>query len=166
MLRGDLRVRAIRTFHPVPSLAYVLVRRVSKLRAELQGLSGPEIAAKRRAGENVSEHEDRLELAYATDTLINVFDHAPELYQARVLVMECTFLDARKTLEAARSGCHIHLDELLERAGSFHNQALVLMHFSQMYQPAEVRRILGRRCPPELANRIVVLAPESGAWPG
>ena len=32
-LRGDLRVRAVRTFHPVPSLAYIVVRRVSKLRA-------------------------------------------------------------------------------------------------------------------------------------
>ena len=48
-LRGDLRVRAVRTFHPVPSLGYVLVRRVAKLQPELAGLPGPEIAARRRA---------------------------------------------------------------------------------------------------------------------
>src|SRR5690348_2667367 len=57
-LRGDLRVRAVRTFHPVPSLAYLIVRRVSKLRREFRGLPGAEIAARRRAGEAMLEHED------------------------------------------------------------------------------------------------------------
>ena len=80
-LRGDLRVRAVRTFHPVPSLGYIIVRRVAKLRAEFRGLPGPEIAARRRAGRAVIEHEDRLELAYATDTLVSVLDHSPELLQ-------------------------------------------------------------------------------------
>ena len=51
-LRGDLRVRAVQTFHPVPSLGYVVVRRVSKLRPEFHDLPGPEIAARRRAGED------------------------------------------------------------------------------------------------------------------
>jgi ribonuclease Z len=60
----------------------------------------------------------------------------------------------------------VHLDELLERASSFRNEALVLMHFSQMYAPAEVHRILAQRCPPELHKRIVVFAPSSGPWPG
>src|SRR5262249_13887808 len=41
VLHRDLRVRAVRTFHPVPSLAYLIVRRASKLRPELHGLSRP-----------------------------------------------------------------------------------------------------------------------------
>jgi ribonuclease Z len=166
VLRGDLRVRAIRTFHPVPSLAYVLVRRVSKLRADLQGLAGGEIAARRRAGEDVSEHEDRLELAYATDTLVNVLDHAPELYKARVLIMETTFLDSRKTLEAARAGCHIHLDEVIERADKFENEHLVLMHLSQLYRPDEVAGILDARLPPGLRAKVIPFTPKSNHWPG
>ncbi|TMQ03127.1 MAG: MBL fold metallo-hydrolase, partial [Deltaproteobacteria bacterium] len=108
-LRGGLRVRAYRTFHPVPSLAYLIIRRVAKLRPDLQGLTGPQIAARRRGGEVVTAHEDRFELAYATDTLISVFDHAPELLRAQVLIMESTFLDERKSVDAARAGCHIHL---------------------------------------------------------
>src|SRR6185436_1976989 len=146
-LRGDLRVRAVRTFHPVPSLAYLIVRRVSKLRPEFRGLPGPEIAARRLAGESMTEHEDRLELAYATDTLVSVLDHSPELLRARVLIMECTFLDERKTLEAARAGCHIHLDEVIERADKFENEHVVLMHCSQLYQPHEVAAILDKRVP-------------------
>jgi ribonuclease Z len=165
-LRGDLRIRAVRTFHPVPSLGYVVVRRVSKLRAELRGLPGPEIAARRIAGEPVAEHEDRLELAYATDTLVSVLDHNPDLYKARVLVIECTFLDERKSLEAARAGCHIHLDEVIERADKFANEHVVVMHISQLYRPDEVAGILDARVPSGLRKRMIALTPQSSHWPG
>lgn len=165
-LRGDLRVRAVRTFHPVPSLAYLVVRRISKLKPALLGLPGGEIASRRRAGEAVTDDEDRLELAYATDTLVSVFDHAPELLRARVLIMECTFLDERKTLEGARAGCHIHLDELIERASSFANEHIVMMHFSQLYQPSEIAAILDARLPHALRKRIIPFAPPTSHWPG
>jgi ribonuclease Z len=165
-LRGDLLVRAVRTFHPVPSLAYVIVRRVSKLRAEFRGLPGPEIAARRLAGEAMTEHEDRLELAYATDTLVSVLDHAPDLLRARVLIMECTFLDERKTIEAARAGCHVHLDEVVERAERFENEHVVLMHLSQLYRPGEVAGILDARVPPALRRRIIPFVPKTDHWPG
>jgi ribonuclease Z len=165
-LRADLRVRAVRTFHPVPSLAYLIVRRVSKLRAELSGLTGPQIAARRRGGETVTDHEDRLELAYATDTLVSVFDHAPELLTARTLIMECTFLDERKPLEAARAGCHIHLDEVIERADRFANDHVVMMHFSQIYRPDEIAGLLDARLPPELRKKVIPFIPTGPHWPG
>ena len=165
-LRGDLRVRAVRTFHPVPSLGYVFARRIAKLRAEFRGLPGEEIAARRRAGEAMLEHEDRLELAYATDTLVSALDRAPELLRARVLVLECTFLDERKSLEAARAGCHIHLDELIERADQFENEHVVVMHLSQLYRPDEVGAILDARVPSALRKRMIPFVPEGAHWPG
>jgi ribonuclease Z len=165
-LRGDLHVRAVRTFHPVPSLGYLLVRKVAKLRPELHGLAGPEIAAKKRAGQEITEVEDRLELAYATDTLVSVLDRSPELLKARVLIMECTFLDERKSLEAARAGCHIHLDEVIERADKFENEHVVLMHCSQLYRTDEVAGILDRRVPPALRKRIIPFVPDNAHWPG
>ncbi len=165
-LRGDLRIRAVRTFHPVPSLGYIVVRRVARLKPELVGMTGPEIAARRRAGEEVSVYDDRLELAYATDTLVSALDHAPELYTARVLIMECTFLDQRKSLEAARAGCHIHLDEVIERAELFENEHVVLMHFSQLYRPDEIANILDKRLPAKLRAKVIPFVPADGLWPG
>jgi len=165
-LHRDLRVRAVRTFHPVPSLAYVVVRRISKLRPELHGLTGPEIAERRRSGEDVAEHEDRVELAYATDTLASVLDHAPALLAARTLILECTFLDERKPLDAARAGCHIHLDELIERADQFANERIVLMHFSQLYRPDEITGILDARLPPAFRKRVIPFIPAGSHWPG
>jgi ribonuclease Z len=165
-LSGDLAVRAFRTYHPVPSLGYLFVRKVSKLRPDLVGLPGAEIAARRRAGEEVSVSSERLELAYATDTLAVVLDREPSLYQVRVLVLECTFLDGKKPLADARAGCHIHLDELIERADQFQNEAIVLMHFSQLYRPDEVRDILARRLPDRLKGRVHAFAPRCSEWPG
>jgi len=165
-LRPDLLLRAVKTFHPVPSLGYLVARRVAKLRADLVGLTGPEIAARRRAGEDVNDYEERLELGYATDTLVSVLDHSPELLQARVLIIETTFLDDRKSLEAARAGCHIHLDEILERVDRFANDHVVMMHFSQLYRPDEIAAILDRRVPPELRRKIIPFVPDRPHWPG
>jgi ribonuclease Z len=165
-LRKDVAVRAFRTFHPVPSLGYQLMRRVQKLRPELAGVPGPEIAARRKAGEDVTVEAEHLELAYATDTLVQVLDHEPSILESRVLVIESTFLDDKKGRDAARAGCHIHLDELLERADRFHNEHVVFMHLSQLYRPAEVRGILDTKLPPGLRERVHVFAPVEGDWPG
>jgi len=165
-LGGNLYVRAIKTFHPVPSLGYVFLRKIEKLRPEYHKLPGREIAELRKQGADMFDSAERIELAYATDTLVGVLDHHPELYSAQVLILECTFLDGKKSIAAARAGCHIHLDELLERAEKFDNDALVLMHFSQIYSPREVVSVLRERCPPELLARIIPFVPEGRSWPG
>lgn len=165
-LRPDLWVRAFRTHHPVPSLGFLFFRRVDKLRREFLALSGQEIGRRRKAGEDLFDTVERLELAYATDTLVRVIDTAPEILRARVLVLECTFLDERKSIETAHAGCHIHLDEIIEAADRFENEHLVLMHFSQIYRPDEVHDILRRRCPARLWERIIPFAPADGQWPG
>jgi len=167
-LRTDLHVRAFRTHHPVPSLGYQFYRRVRKLRPEFGGLPEAEIAERRAAGEDGAMFDDveRKELAYATDTLPRVLDDEPGLLTSRVLVLECTFLDERKSMEATMAGNHTHLDDLLDRADRFENEQLVLMHFSQIYKPHEVSEILQRRCPRHLYERIVPFTAATPDWPG
>ncbi len=165
-LSGDLAVRAIRTLHPVPSLGYLVYRRIPKLRQEFRELDGQEIALRRRRGDDIFDWRERLELGYATDTLVDVLDSVPELTKTRTLILECTFLDDRKPVKTARLGCHIHLDELLERQDLFENEHIVLMHFSQIYKPAEVVEILDRRVPEKLRSRIIPFVPKGAYWPG
>ncbi len=165
-LQPDLWVRAFRTHHRVPSLGYQFFRRVQKLRPEFRHLEGQEIARLRNDGADLFDSIERLELAYATDTLVQVLDSCPSLLRTRVLILECTFLDERKSRATSVAGGHIHLDDLLERADQFENEAIVLMHFSQTYHPSEVHRILARRCPARLRNKLVVFAPQEGPWPG
>ena len=163
-LSSNLWVRSFRTHHPVPSLGYQFFRRVKKLKPEHAGLSGVEIAERKRRGDQLFYEAEHLELCYATDTLIRVLETNPSMLESKVLIMECTFYDERKSLADSRAGCHIHLDELLEVAALFRNQHIVLMHTSQIYSPREAREILARRCPPELQERIVLFAPQRGGW--
>lgn len=165
-LRNDLNVRAFKTYHPVPSLGYLFINRVKKLLPQYAALPGDEIGRLRRTGAEIFREEPRFELAYATDTLPTVLDREPALFDTRVLILECTFLDQKKSVADARAGCHIHLDELLPYAHRFRNEALVLMHFSQLYSPADVRRILAERCPPEMRRILRAFAPETESWPG
>ena len=58
----------------------------------------------------------------------------------------------------AREYAHIHLDDILDRADKFENEALVLTHFSQRYRPEEIRQAL-RRIPEPLASRVVAFLP-------
>jgi ribonuclease Z len=165
-LGHDLWVRAFRTHHRVPSLAYQFLRRVTKLRAEHRGMPPQEVARRRLAGEDLFEQAERLELGYATDTLAHVLDTAPALLDSRVLILEATFVDASRSVEDARERSHTHLDEVFARADRFRGEALVLMHFSQSYSPAEVHAAVRARVPPSLQGRVHVFAPEAGRWPG
>lgn len=165
-LSHDLWVRAFRTHHAGPSLGYQFLRRVTKLKPEHHGLPGPEIARLRQQGAGLFEQTERLELAYATDTLSDVLETAPGILQSRVLILESTYVDARQTVEAVRERLHTHLDEIIARADRFQNEALVLMHFSQAYAPSQVHAILRERLPEGLRERVRIFAPESGPWFG
>src|SRR5690606_31112447 len=136
-----------------------------KLRPAFHHLAGEEIRRRRAAGEDLFEAVERPELAYATDTLVRVLEREPTLFDSRVLVLECTFLDERKSLADARAGCHIHLDELAPLADRFRNEAVVLMHVSQLYRPREVAPLIARRAPPALADRVVAFVPDRDHWP-
>ena len=163
-IANNLWVRAFRTHHPVPSLGFQFFRRVHKLKPEYRDLPGLEIAARKKRGEALFTSVDHLELCYATDTLVRVLDTNPAMLTSRVLVLECTFYDERKSLADSRAGCHIHLDELVDIVDRFQNEHIVLMHTSQIYTPQEARELLYRRCPRSFTDRVQQLLPARGQW--
>lgn len=165
-LGHGLWVRALRTHHTVPSLCYQFFRRVTKLKHEHQGMPSEEVARRRRAGEPLFDEHERLELAYATDTLSHVLESAPSLLDSRVLILECTFLGDKRTVRDAQERAHLHLEEIFARAERFQNEALVLMHFSQAYSPEEVHAVIQASAPEVLRERLRVFAPTSGRWFG
>ena len=57
---------------------------------------------------------------------------------------------------------HIHLDDIVARAGLFRNEAIVLTHFSARYRPSEIREAL-RTLPETLASRVVPFLPLDSA---
>lgn len=131
-----------RTYHPVPSNGYLLVRERKKLKSEHVGLPGSALAAMKARGEVIEDVLQDKVLAVTGDTLVEVLDRQPHILEAETLLMECTFLDDRKALADSRAGGHVHVDELMERRGLFAGKRLVLSHFSQIYDEREVPGLL------------------------
>lgn len=151
----DLWVEAFATDHGVPSLGYHLFRRKRHLLERLRGLSGDDLAALRGRGEETETVEEELALTFCGDTSAEIFEREPRIFQAGVLVIECTFLREDRR-EAAVRYSHLHLEHLVAVRERFENRAIVLHHLSRRYRPAELRTEVERRLP-ELAERISIL---------
>jgi ribonuclease Z len=105
----------------------------------------------------VTRRVDAPLLAYPGDCGPAIFEAAPEIFSARVLLIECSFL-LPEDRDRARVYEHLHLDDFLERAGAFQNEVIVLTHFSQRYRPEEIREAL-RALPEALARRVTAFLP-------
>ncbi|NOZ01969.1 MAG: hypothetical protein GXP54_08800 [Deltaproteobacteria bacterium] len=163
-LGNDLFLHPFRTEHGIPCLGLSVVRRVAKLKDEFLGLAGPEIARLRKEG-NVDMfrvEEDPL-VAVSGDSLIAEMDlDDPLVRRARVLFIESTFVDDKRSIEHAHLGGHTHLDELGEHLQGVECRAIVLFHFSQIYKTREIERAVRDRLPESLSSRVHVILPEEG----
>jgi ribonuclease Z len=158
-LRNDLELTVLPGRHRVPTVGYLFSEVRQKLRDEYTSLSGEEIARLRAKGTEVTRREEVPLLAYPGDCGAEIFEAAPQILSARVLLLECSFLmpDDR---DRAREYAHIHVDDLVARAELFQNEVVVLTHFSQRYRPDEIREGL-RALPEPLASRVVAFLPPS-----
>ena len=157
-LRNGLVARPFRSVHRIFTQGYSLWATRKQLRAEYRGRSSEEIRRLRvEEGVEVDESVESAELAFCGDTTIEVVELEEVVRTARVLVLECTFLDDKVTAESARDKGHVHLDEIIERAELFENEAILLTHFSARYRAQDVRRILANKLPPGLVERVTPL---------
>ena len=157
-LSPRLRARAFRSFHTAPCQGYALSSLNKKLKPEYRELPREEIRRLSvEEGVEVAEEVSRTEVAFVGDTRIEVVKAERAVREARLLVLEVTFLDDRVSVEQAREMGHIHLDEVVEYAGLFENEAILFTHFSARYRSKEISKILDERLPPELRERVTPL---------
>jgi ribonuclease Z len=152
-LRHDLAVEVVPGSHRVPCVGYVFCERRHKLREEFAGLSGAELARLREKGVAVAVETDTPLLAYPGDCDAGIFDRAPQILAARILLIECTFIRPGEEERAARYR-HIHLSDIASRASDFRNEAIVLTHFSAKYSREEIAERVGTGLPPTLRERV------------
>jgi len=144
------------TKHTVPSVGYAVWDRRKKLKPEYQGFSGEEIRNARLAGNEVT-HEVRIPLlCYLGDSSPAGLDGYPPVYESQILITELTFFRPEHRKEKIHKFGHTHLDDLIERADRFHNELIILGHFSTRYHERQIRRAVERALPSEL-KKIVQL---------
>ncbi len=148
-LRNGLSVTAFPLVHAPACQGYLLQETVEKLHTQFQSLPGGEIARlKQEKTEGLFYQEVRPLFAYIGDTLPEGLDGMPEeVWKARILAVESTYLDDQKPMEKVRMGKHLHLDDIAQRAERFEGEHLLLYHFSQLYSAKEIPGLVSSRFP-------------------
>jgi ribonuclease Z len=151
--------RPFRSPHRVLTQGYALWSKKRKLSPSYAHLSQPEILRLKASGIEPTVWVETPEFVFTGDTLVEVVETQEVVRKARVLALEVTFLDERVSVAECRAKGHTHLDEVIERAELFRNEALLLTHFSSRYTEADVTRILAQRLPERLRERCVAFVP-------
>lgn len=157
-LRKDLKVKAFKTYHVIPSQGYVIYSVKQKLKPEYVGRPGNELKDLRLSGVEITNTITSPEIAFTGDTMADfIVDPANvDVLRAKILVMECTFLENSIAVEHAREYGHTHLAEVVKYAEMFQNKAILLIHFSARYQVDEIEAALSK-LPASFANRVFAL---------
>ncbi|KAK8652348.1 hypothetical protein V6N13_061368 [Hibiscus sabdariffa] len=157
-LRRDLKVRAFRTYHVIPSQGYVVYSVKQKLKEEYLGLSGNEIKNLKLSGVEITNTTTAPEVAFTGDTMSDfIVDEANlDVLRAKILVVESTFVDNSVSVEHARDYGHVHLSEIINYADKFENRAILLIHFSARYALENIQEAVAA-LPSPLAGRVFAL---------
>ncbi|HUG89970.1 MAG TPA: MBL fold metallo-hydrolase [Planctomycetaceae bacterium] len=147
-------VTVFATKHTVASVGYVVWERRKKLKPEYGELRGDQIRDLRLSGVEVAREVRVPIVCYTGDTAPAGFDNYPPVLQSQVLITELTFFRPEHRKEKIHKFGHTHLDDLIERAGRFENELIILGHFSTRYGDGQIRKAVERRLPRELKDRV------------
>ncbi|MBM4388969.1 MAG: hypothetical protein FJ088_14610, partial [Deltaproteobacteria bacterium] len=159
-LKKNFSLVPFRAMHSIATCGAVIMRKKSKLRREYVSLPSNEIVKLKESGADIFIEDDAAEICYTSDTSIEIVEKNEFVRNARVLIIETTFLDSKKDIEKAHAGKHIHLDEVVPRAAEFNNELVILFHFSQIYTNDEIKTIIRERLPEGLRKKVRLLLPD------
>lgn len=159
VLRKDLSVVSFRASHRVPTLGFLASEVRHKLLPEWKGKGAEAVREAASGGTGVSREVSIPLVAFCGDTSEGVFRTAPpEVFLARVLLLECSFVEEADRHRAGDWG-HLHVSEVAENAHRFQNEVVVLTHLTLRTSPETIRREIARRLPASLATRAVPFLP-------
>ncbi len=147
-------VTALRTRHTVESVGYLIEQRRHKLKPEYQSLSGSEIRDLRLGGTEVTRETRVPIFAYTGDTSPAGLDDNPEMYEAKILITEMTFVAPMHRREKIHKHGHMHLDDFHDRRDRFQNDVILASHFSTRCSDAQIKRWVAKRLPDMLDGRL------------
>jgi ribonuclease Z len=154
VLSRELVVTACPTRHTVPSVGYIVWERRNKLKPEYRELSGEQIRDLRQSGQEVTREQRMPILAYSGDTQPQALDDCPEMYDARILITEMTFVAPDHRKEKIHKHGHMHLDDFVERADRFNNERIIAAHFSTRCNAKQIRGMVEKAFPDMLGGRL------------
>ncbi|MEO0530601.1 MAG: MBL fold metallo-hydrolase [Planctomycetota bacterium] len=153
-LSRELVVTVTATTHTVPSVGYVVWDRRKKLKEEYTDLAGEQIRDLRLAGTEVTREVRTPMVAYLGDSSPKGLDASPDMYRAKVLIAEMTFVAPEHRKEKIHKHGHMHLDDWVDRAAMFENELVIAAHLSTRYHSRQVEKMVKKKLPDLLGGRL------------
>ena len=155
-IKNNIHLRAFATVHTVPSLGFVAIERRSKLRPELADLPQERLIELKSRGEQITQVIEVPLVCYTGDTSMGPHFDRPDVLSARILIVECTFLEPGHRSRAA-VGKHLHLEDVLDLLDRVQAEAVVLTHLSRRTHIAAARDQLNEAVPSKHRDRVFLL---------
>lgn len=155
-LNANHYVKAFPTKHRVDSLGYTLFEKNRKLKREYSHLNQEQIIELRRQNIDVQEWIHTPLVSFTGDTEIDFLDSRPWIKKSKVLILETTYLDDRKSIEQAKHWGHTHLDEVIPRLSEIESEQIVLIHISSRYSDKDIQKIIQEKIPAKYQSRIAI----------
>lgn len=153
-LKKNLTLKAIANVHCTPSTGYAVFETKKKLKAKFAGCSQDEILAAKIAGQEIDDVMQVPLIAFSGDSTAVFF--ATEAVQAKVLLMECSFIGDDVEKASIENYGHTHILDWRHHADAIQSEIVVMTHTSQRYTVAEVEAACHKHLPESLLKRLVV----------
>jgi ribonuclease Z len=158
-LSKDWVVEPFETVHRVKSQGYGLKKRIKHLKTEYVNLPQSKLGELRRQGAKIEEFRDEPWVCFTGDTQIEVFERSPWVKKSRILFLEVTYLDEKKSIEHTKKWGHLHLDELKLRIDDLECDRLAIMHVSRRYSARETLRMIQSQIPKKHWEKLFIVPP-------
>jgi len=155
-IKNNVMLRAFATRHTVPSLGYVAVEKRSKLKEEYVGLPQEKLVELKKDGQEITQNLEIPLICYTGDTAWGPHFERPDVLGAKILITECTFLEAGDHKRAA-VGKHLHLKHIADLVEASSAETIVLTHLSRRTHIAAAREQVDRVIPPQHRDRVFLL---------
>lgn len=155
-IRRGLVARTFQTVHGGPCLGYSLVEIRQKLKPEYLELPGYKLAEIRHSGLELTYDLEVPLVCYCGDTAYGKFFELDCVRKAKVLILECTFIEQGHR-DRAQAGYHLHLDDFLHLQDILENEHIMLVHLSRRTSLGAARQELRSCLRSDQYNRIQFL---------
>lgn len=155
-IKKGFYLRAFETIHTQPSLGFAVIEKRSKLKEQYAGLPQSKLVELKEAGEQITYTKEVPQVTFTGDTAPGAHFTRPEITKARVLITECTFLEAGHR-DRARIGKHMHISDIAKLLPNVEAEAVVITHLSRRTHFGQAKEQLQKALPPEQQDRVFLL---------
>jgi len=156
--RKDLVLEPFEVKHSVPAMGATLYLHKHKLKQEYLGKTAAEIIELRKNNVEITREVFEPLVSFLGDCLGESILQNSSVFQSKVLILECTFLDDEDEAMSHKKG-HTHLRQIVKalekNRGNVACEKILLTHFSMKYSEKHIRDMLDKNIPDDFKDMVV-----------